>query len=106
MLSVRRSENVGDTTSPVATENKEPRLDTDWVVPNANGADKGQPSRSGAREHGETDSEDTINSEHGTQELRYYSDDGAESELGEPEGRGRSRPDAALRGESRQTAAL
>ena len=40
-------------------------------------------------------------SEHNTQELRYYSDDGAESELGEPEGHGRSRSDAASRGESR-----
>ena len=102
MLAVRRPGNAGDTTSPVATENQEPRLDTDRVAPNANGADRGRPSRSGARGQEETDSEDTDDSEHHTQELRAYSDDGAESELGEPEGHGRSRPDAASRGESRQ----
>ena len=102
MLSVRRPGNAGDTTSPVATESQEPRLDTDRVAPNANGADRGRPSRSGARGQEETDSEDTDDSEHHTQELRAYSDDGAESELGEPEGHGRSRPDAASRGESRQ----
>ena len=102
MLSVRRPGNAGDTTSLVATENQEPRLEADRVAPNANGADRGRPSRSGARGQEETDSEDTDDSEHHTQELRAYSDDGAESELGEPEGHGRSRPDAASRGESRQ----
>ena len=102
MLSVRRPDNAGDTTPLVATENQEPRLDTDRVAPNANGADRGRPSRSGARGQEETDSEDNDDSERNTQELRYYSDDGAESELGEPEGQGRSRTDAASRGESRQ----
>ena len=102
MLSVHcRSENAGEMTSLVATENQEPRLDADRVAPNANGADKGRPSRSGAREQEGTESEDNDDSEHNTQELRYYSDDGAESELGEPEGHGRSRSDAASRGESR-----
>ena len=102
MLSVRRPDNAGDTTPLVATENQEPRLDTDRVAPNANGADKGRPSRSGARGPEETESDDNDDSERNTQKLKYYSDDGAESELGEPEGHGRSRSDAASRGESRQ----
>ena len=102
MLSVRRPGNAGDTTSLVATDNEEPRLEADRVAPNANGADRGRPSRSGARGQEETESEDNDESERNTQELRYYSDDGAESELGEPEGHGRSRSDAASRGESRQ----
>ena len=102
MLSVRRPGNAGDTTPLVATENQEPRLDTDRVAPNTNGADRGRPSRSGARGQEETESEDNDDSERNTQELRYYSDDGAESELGEPEGHARSRSDAASRGESRQ----
>ena len=59
MLSVGRSETARNTTSPVATENKEcTRLDTERVAPNANGADMGRPSRSGARGYEETDSED------------------------------------------------
>ena len=102
MLSVRRPDNAGNTTQLVATENQEPRLDADRVAPNANGADRGRPSRSGARGQGGTESEDTDDSEPNTQEMRYYSGDGAESELGEPEGHGRSRTDAASRGESRQ----
>ena len=106
MLSVRRPDNAGDTTPLVATENQEPRLDTDRVAPNANGADKGRPSRSGARGPEETESDDNDDSERNTQELKYYSDDGAESELGEPEGHGRSRSDAASRGESRHYSLL
>ena len=100
MMSVRRPDNAGNTTQLVATENQEPRLDADRVAPNANGADRGRPSRSGARGQEGTESEDTDDSEHNTQELRYYSDDEAESVLGEPEGYGRSRSDAASRGES------
>ena len=102
MLSVHRPDNAGNTTQLVASENQEPRLDADRVAPNANGADRGRPSRSGARGQGGTESEDTDDSEPNTQEMRYYSDDGAESELGEPEGHGRSGTDAASRGESRQ----
>ena len=101
MLSVRRPDNAGETTSLVATENQEPRLDTDRVAPNANGADRGRPSRSGVQGQEGTASDDTDDSERNTQELRYYSDDGAESDLSGPEGNGRSRADAASRGQSR-----
>ena len=106
MLSVCRSENARDMTSLVTMDNKEPRLDTDLVAPNANGADREWPSGSGARVHEETDSETTLNLEHDIRELKYYSDDGAESELGEPGGCSRSRPDAASRSESRQIQAM
>ena len=101
MLSVRRPDSAENAAQLVATENQEPRLDTDRVAPNANGADRGRPSRFGARGQEETDSDDTDDSEPNIPELRNYSDDGAESELGEPEGHGCSRTDAASRGESR-----
>ena len=102
MLSVRRPDNAGNAKPLVATEDQEPRLDADRVAPNVNGADMGRPSRSDARGQEGTESEDTDDSEHNSQDLRYYSDDGAESALGESEGHDRSRPDAASRGELRQ----
>ena len=54
VMYVCRSENAGDTTSLVASENKETRINNDQVAPYANGADKGRPSRSGAQGYGET----------------------------------------------------